>query len=428
MSTFSRLCVVLLVCCWFVVGHALRLLQGAHAPMAQTMKKFIASLCIAGCSLNVCGLTVPAALADEASTISLFEKTTPSVAYITTFVGALDRFSMNVMEVPQGTGSGFIWDEEGHIVTNYHVIRNALNAKVVLTDKTGKFETYNAQVQGIDPDKDVAVLFVPEAAKMKAQNKKLNPITVGSSSNLKVGQSTFAIGNPFGLDHTLTTGVISGLGREVKSPSNRPISNVIQTDAAINPGNSGGPLLDSSGKLIGMNTAIYSVSGGSAGIGFAIPVDTLKYEVDTLIRDGRIVRPIIGISYLESSRAKTLGINSGVLVLDVPEGSFAQKAGLKGTTRQANGNVEIGDIITAIDEDAINSETDLFKALEKKRVGDSINVKAIRQRQVADTNDVAPVVMNFKIELQARTAVLSPVFQPIGGDNSPGASGVIGIE
>ena len=400
-------------------------------PLTTTVnsfKKLIASLCIAGCSLNLSFnlnledplsvFSVPHAIADEAGTISLFEKATPSVAYITTFVGQLDRFSMNIMEVPQGTGSGFVWDEEGHIVTNFHVIRNANNAKVVLTDKDGKFETYNAQVQGIDPDKDVAVLYIPEMAKLKQKKMILSPIEVGTSSNLKVGQSTFAIGNPFGLDHTLTTGVISGLGREVRSPSNRPISNVIQTDAAINPGNSGGPLLDSHGRLIGMNTAIYSMSGGSAGIGFAIPVDTLKYEVDTLIRDGKVVRPIIGISYLESARAKTLGIDKGVLVLDVPQGSAAQLAGLRGTTRQANGNVEIGDIITAVDDDVINSETDLFKALEKKKVGDIVKLKVIRQRKIEDNveNDTgnAPMEMVFKITLQARTAVQSSVFVPIG--------------
>ena len=415
-------CLVALLFSYPIVVVSLRL--GPSVPLANSVKKLIASLCIAGCSLNlnledpVSALSVPVARADEAGTISLFEKATPSVAYITTFVGQLDRFSMNIMEVPQGTGSGFVWDQEGHIVTNYHVIRNANNAKVVLTDKNGKFETYNAQVQGIDPDKDVAVLYIPEVTKIKQRKEVLSPIEVGSSSNLKVGQSTYAIGNPFGLDHTLTTGVISGLGREVKSPSNRPISNVIQTDAAINPGNSGGPLLDSNGRLIGMNTAIFSMSGGSAGIGFAIPVDTLKYEVDTLIRDGKVVRPIIGISYLESARARTLGIDKGVLVLDVPDGSAAQMAGLKGTTRQANGNVEIGDIITAIDNDVINSETDLFKALEKKKVGDVIELKAIRQRRVIDDRtDDAPVEVVVKIPLQARTTVQSPMFVPIGTDS-----------
>jgi S1-C subfamily serine protease len=230
--------------------------------------------------------SIPAvALGDEATTINLFEQTRSSVVYINTFVEQLDAFSMSVMEVPAGTGSGIVWDTDGHIITNYHVIRNANNAKVVVTNTDGKLETFNAQVSGVDPDKDVAVLSIT-----LGKTNNLKPIKVGKSNNLKVGQSTFAIGNPFGLDHTLTTGVISGLGREVRSPSNRPISNVIQTDAAINPGNSGGPLLDSAGKLIGMNTAIYSTSGASAGISFAIPVDTLKYEVDTLIRDGRIVR------------------------------------------------------------------------------------------------------------------------------------------
>ncbi|CAM9312057.1 unnamed protein product, partial [Discosporangium mesarthrocarpum] len=180
---------------------------------------------------------------------------------------------------------------------------------------------------GYDPDKDLAVL------KIEAPKEALKPIALGTSSKLRVGQLTLAIGNPFGLDHTLTTGVVSGLGREVRSPSGRPISNVIQTDAAINPGNSGGPLLDSSGKIIGMNTAIYSPSGGSAGIGFAIPVDTLKSIVESIITKGRVIRPMIGITYLESARASTVGIDKGVLVLDVPVGSPPAKAGLQPTTR-----------------------------------------------------------------------------------------------
>ena len=267
---------------------------------------------------------------------------------------------LNRMEVPLGAGSGIVWDDKGHIVTNYHVIRNAKSAQVAILTKLYPDESDNtktkkklkpsssvaqrnaaeaattyvpsaaatrnasssssmisytrrvfkATVIGKDPGKDIAVL------KVDAPMDDLYPILLGPSDNLHVGQTTMAIGNPFGLDHTLTVGVISGMGREVKSPTGRPISNVIQTDAAINPGNSGGPLLNGYGQMIGMNTAIYSTSGASAGIGFAIPSSTVKYIVDTLIRDGRVVRPILGISYLESKQARALGITKGVLVLD----------------------------------------------------------------------------------------------------------------
>jgi S1-C subfamily serine protease len=251
---------------------------------------------------------------------------------------------------------------------------------VSFTAVDGKVSTFDASVSGVDPDKDVAVLSVEVENSMK-----LRPIKLGTSSKLKVGQSTYAIGNPFGLDHTLTTGVVSGLGREVLSPNNRPISNVIQTDAAINPGNSGGPLLDSEGRLIGMNTAIYTLSGSSAGIGFAIPVDTLRYEVSALIRDGRIVRPIIGISYLASSQAKVFGIKSGVLVLAVPPGSNAANSGLRGTYRDASGTLSIGDIIVSIDSDPVESETDLFEALERHQVGDTVTVSVLRS--IVGTDD-----------------------------------------
>lgn len=185
----------------------------------------------------------------ETQVIDLFQNVAPSVVYINTFVERLDAFSMNVFEVPQGTGSGFVWDKEGHIVTNYHVIRNSGSAKIIFTKSNGKSVSFKAEVTGVDPDKDVAVL------KVDIDSKNLKPVQLGDSSLLLVGQAALAIGNPFGLDHTLTTGIVSGLGREMRSPNSiRPLTNLIQTDAAINPGNSGGPLLDSSGKLIGMNT------------------------------------------------------------------------------------------------------------------------------------------------------------------------------
>jgi S1-C subfamily serine protease len=323
-----------------------------------------------------------------------------------------------------GSGSGFVWDFYGHIVTNYHVVRNAAVAQVaILTDNlpalppSTSFESSSslalrtsmrpasssqkrlvlkATVVGVDPSKDVAVL------KVDAPRNILKPISVGSSDNLKVGQQALAIGNPFGLDHTLTSGIISGTGRQVTSPSGRPINNVIQTDAAINPGNSGGPLLDSTGKLIGMNTAIYSPSGGSAGIGFAIPISTVKMIVETLIRDGQVVRPVLGISFLESRQAKALGINSGVLVLEVPEGSAASKAGLRGTRRTESGLVEIGDIITKVGTKVgtkvIDSETDLFQALEECKPGDVVKVTVSRVIANEDQLTVREVVLSVQLQ------------------------------
>lgn len=361
----------------------------------------------------------------ELRRIAVFERVAPSVVYIDTFLEQRDAFSTNVMEVPLGAGSGIVWDDRGHIITNYHVIRTANVAQVAILTKVFsdsdsdsessppkrkysldssrissqvipftsmrpvskigddpnitkyKRRVYKARVVGVDPGKDIAVL------KIDAPVYDLHPIQLGSSS-LKVGQTAMAIGNPFGLDHTLTTGIISGIGREVRSPIGRPISNTIQTDAAVNPGNSGGPLLNSSGKMIGMNTAIFSPTGASAGIGFAIPVDTVQYIVETLIRDGKIVRPIIGISYLESKQAMSLGITKGVLVLDVPQSSPAFKAGMRGTRRTPDGLIEIGDIIVGIEEDEIENEADLFAALEKYKPGDKVRVKVKRVEQGAD--------------------------------------------
>lgn len=303
----------------------------------------------------------------ERGVISLFERATKSVAYVQTFVETRSGFSLNPMETPAGTGSGIVWDKEGRIVTNFHVIRDATAAKIILANK----KSYEAELVGSSPDDDVAVL------KIKAPKDELVPIELGSSSNLRVGQSTYAIGNPFGLDHTLTTGVLSGLGREMKSPTGRTISNVIQTEASINPGNSGGPLTDARGRLIGMNTAIYSPSGASAGVGFAIPVDTLKVIANGLIKNGRIVRPVIGISYLESSQARALGVLKGVLVLDVPDGSPAKRAGLRGTSKQTFGSINLGDVIIAIDNDEITNEGDLFKALDKHKVGDVVTLRVV---------------------------------------------------
>ncbi|KAL7453501.1 hypothetical protein ACHAWC_005166, partial [Mediolabrus comicus] len=258
-------------------------------------------------------------------------------------------------------------------------------------------------VVGVDPTKDIAVLKVEKEDNTPI--KQLRPIQLGTSTGLRVGQGSLAIGNPFGLDHTLTTGVISGIGREVKSPSGRPISNVIQTDAAINPGNSGGPLLDSSGKVIGMATAIYSPSGASAGVGFAIPSDTVNYIVTQLIENGQIVRPLLGVSILDSKQSRqALGITKGVLILEVKPGTPAAAAGLKGLRRTDSGIIEIGDIIIAVEGKPIENEGDLFKAIEDYKPGDIIKV-TVNRPQIEITEEGEPDIklkeITFAVKLIA---------------------------
>lgn len=314
---------------------------------------------------------------DEKSTIALFRRASPSVVYITTLTVARDFFTLNLLQIPEGTGSGFVWDDAGNIVTNFHVIQNADAAQVTLADHS----TWKARRVGMAPDKDLAVLRVD------APKSRLHPIPIGSSKDLKVGQKVIAIGNPFGLDQTLTTGVISALGREIESVTRLPIKGVIQTDAAINPGNSGGPLLDSAGRLIGVNTAIYSPSGASAGIGFAIPVDTVNRVVPQLIRYGKIIRPGLGVQVAEDQLTRELGL-TGVLIVDVAPGSPAAKAGIRPTMRGALGRVKLGDVIIAIDGKKIESVNDLFLLLEQYKVGDMITIAVLRdgkRRQVKVT-------------------------------------------
>jgi len=314
---------------------------------------------------------------DEKSTIALFRRASPSVVYITTLTVARDFFTLNLLQIPEGTGSGFVWDDAGNIVTNFHVIQNADAAQVTLADHS----TWKARRVGMAPDKDLAVLRVD------APKSRLYPIPIGSSKDLKVGQKVIAIGNPFGLDQTLTTGVISALGREIESVTRLPIKGVIQTDAAINPGNSGGPLLDSAGRLIGVNTAIYSPSGASAGIGFAIPVDTVNRVVPQLIRYGKIIRPGLGVQVAEDQLTRELGL-TGVLIVDVAPGSPAAKAGIRPTMRGALGRVKLGDVIIAIDGKKIESVNDLFLLLEQYKVGDMITIAVLRdgkRRQVKVT-------------------------------------------
>ena len=242
--------------------------------------------------------------------------------------------SLNVMEIPRGTGTGFVWDKQGHVVTNFHVIEDADTVHVALADHS----TWQAKLVGVSPEKDVAVL------KIDAPQDKLQPLPVGTSHDLQVGQNVFAIGNPFGLDQTLTTGVISALGREINSRTGRPIKDVIQTDAAINPGNSGGPLLDSEGRLVGVTTAIFSPSGAYAGIGFAIPVHVVSWAVPELIAHGKIIRPGLAISVAPDGWTRWIGVE-GVLVLSVEPNSLAAAAGLRPTRRDQFGYIYLGDII-----------------------------------------------------------------------------------
>ncbi|KAM0912600.1 hypothetical protein ACQ4PT_012693 [Festuca glaucescens] len=309
--------------------------------------------------------------ADELATVRLFKDNTPSVVYITNLAVRQDAFTLDVLEVPQGSGSGFVWDKNGHIVTNFHVIRGASDLRVTLADQT----VYETQVVGFDQDKDVAVLSI------QAPKDKLRPLPVGVSADLLVGQKVYAIGNPFGLDHTLTTGVISGLRREISSAATgRPIQDVIQTDAAINPGNSGGPLLDSAGNLIGVNTAIYSPSGASSGVGFSIPVDTVGGIVDQLIQFGKVTRPILGIKFAPDQSVEQLGL-SGVLVLDAPPNGPAGKAGLQSTKRDAYGRLILGDIITSVNGTKVGNGSDLYRILDQCKVGETVTVEVLRGDQ-----------------------------------------------
>ena len=305
--------------------------------------------------------------AEEKSNIELFRLSSPSVVYITRLAMRRDRFSLNMFEIPQGTGSGFVWNHQGHIITNFHVVQGTSSLRVTLADHS----EWDARVVGVSPDQDLAVLFI------NAPRTRLKPIAIGQSDNLQVGQRVFAIGNPFGLDQTLTTGIISALGREIDGVSGRKISGVIQTDAAINPGNSGGPLLDSAGRLIGVNTAIFSPSGSNAGIGFAVPVDTVNRVVPQLIRHGRVIRPGLGIHVADRGTAERLGIR-GVLILRVQKGSAAEGAGLRGTGRGQRGRLVLGDVIVGVGKRSITSLDELLDVLDEHKVGDVVEVHVTR--------------------------------------------------
>ena len=300
---------------------------------------------------------------EERTTIDLFQEVSPSVVYITSIAHSRDFFSLNVFKIPRGTGSGFIWDDQGHVVTNYHVIMEGDTVEVTLADHS----VWQATHAWVAPDRDLAVL------RIAAPSEKLKPIQVGCSKDLQVGQKVLAIGNPFGLDQTLTTGVVSALGRTMTSVTGRDIEGAIQTDAAINPGNSGGPLLDSAGRLIGVNTSIYSTSGSSAGIGFAVPVDIVNDVVPQLIQHGRVIRPHLGIRMVDDSVARRFRVK-GVIVLTVVPGSGAEAAGLQGTRQTRTGRLILGDIIKKVDQKVITDSGDLLDVLESHEVSDVVEV------------------------------------------------------
>lgn len=301
---------------------------------------------------------------DEANSTEIYREASPAVVYVTTTeLRRRSVFSLDVLEIPRGSGSGFVWDRSGLVVTNFHVIAGANGVRVTLQDGS----EHEAEVIGVAPEKDLAVLRLLDPP------DNLVTLPLGDSSELSVGRKVLAIGNPFGLDTTLTVGVVSALGREIRSPSERRIRGVIQTDAAINPGNSGGPLLNSLGQLIGVNTAIYSPSGASAGIGFAIPVNTVREVVPQLIAYGRILRPIMGIELASDSWRRRYGIE-GVPILRVYPGLPADEAGLRGPWRSRRGEVMLGDVILAIDGDPVRNNDDYFSIIEKHQPGDVVEV------------------------------------------------------
>ena len=329
---------------------------------------------------------------DENRLINTFKRVSPGVAFITTSVkqGAISLFSLQEQEVRVGSGSGFLWDYQGHVVTNFHVIapkgQIAANVKVKLAEFA---EAFDARVVGVEPEKDLAVLQIRELA------GKVAPVDIGTSNDLQVGQSVLAIGNPFGLDNTLTTGVISATGRDMQGFAGRLIKGCVQTDAAINPGNSGGPLLDSKGSLIGVNTAIYTggTSQGNVGIGFAIPVDTVRRVVNQIIRYGKVVRPTLGINVADDRITKAIGAQlrtklEGALIAEIIPGSPASQTDLQSTYRYADGSIQLGDLITHVDGQPTRQVEDLLSAIEERQEGDIVTLQLLRGCETKDMVEV----------------------------------------
>jgi putative serine protease PepD len=316
------------------------------------------------------GISDPASASDEQNNIEIYRTLSPGVVNVHSTSYARDFFGF--VEPQEGTGSGSVIDQDGNILTNYHVIEGATKLAVSF----GGQKNYAAQLVGGDPDTDLAVIRLIEKPK-----EQLTIIPLGDSDKLEVGQKVLAIGNPFGLDRTLTTGVISGLQRPIRARNNRPIEGAIQTDASINPGNSGGPLLDSHGRMIGINSQILSPSGASAGVGFAVPVNIAKRIVPQLVKSGEVSRPKLGIGTRDVQPLKSqldLPVSDGVIILQVAPGEAAANAGLRGVTQTENGDFEIGDIILGMDGEKIANTDDLYRVLDKHQVGDTVQLQIFR--------------------------------------------------
>jgi S1-C subfamily serine protease len=311
----------------------------------------------------------------EETIIALFERARVSVVSITTQERVLDPWARRAVDVPRGTGSGFVWDEAGHIVTNHHVITGASGARVRLADGRER----RAALVGAAPEHDLAVL------RIDAGRDAPPPLSIGESGDLRVGQSVLAIGNPFGLDWTLTTGIVSALDREIPARGGGIITGLVQTDAAINPGNSGGPLIDSAGRLIGVNTAIFSPSGSSAGIGFAVPVDTVRRVVPQLIRSGVYRPPYLGVRHSDQVNriAAAQGIE-GVIVLAVEPGSPADEAGIRGAGRDREGRLVPGDVVVALDGTEMGTSAELDAVLASREAGETVVFRVLRQGEEVD--------------------------------------------
>ena len=311
---------------------------------------------------------IPARILDreEQANVNVFRQSSPSVVHISTqrtVAAQRGELTLNLGTIPLGTGSGFLWDTDGHVVTNYHVVEDSDHVQVKLTDGT----QWDAEILGRAPEYDIAVL------KIDAPASRLKALSIGRSDNLEVGQKVYAIGNPFGLDQTLTTGIVSGLGREIESRSGTLIRGVVQTDAAINPGNSGGPLLDSQGKLIGVNTAIFSKSGTSAGVGFAVPVNTVRATVPSLIRGQSINRGFLGLALAPPPISRQVS-DEGVLILGIAEDSPSALAGLRATRRNDEGEVQWGDVVVSIDGLQVSDSEALQVHLQEHQAGDQVTL------------------------------------------------------
>jgi S1-C subfamily serine protease len=309
----------------------------------------------------------------ETKTIEIYRRAVPSTVNVSNIRVARNMFYGEV-EIPQGAGSGFVYDLNGHIITNYHVVQGGTSFVVTFYNDP---KQYKAKIVGVAPEKDIAVL------KLDEKPAKLTPIDFGSSKDLLVGQYSLAIGSPFGLDYTLTSGVISALGRKIDGIGGVKINDMIQTDAAINMGNSGGPLLDSNGNLIGMNTVIFSTSGSSAGLGFAVPADTIKVIVPQLIQHGKLIRPGLGIGIVpDSMKRRIIGDDKGIIISHVDEKGSAAKAGLKGMTQDQFGRTYLGDIVLSVDGQDVNNLDDIYQVLEKHKIGDEVMVKYRREGKI----------------------------------------------